>query len=81
MPNRTFVILGPDMGDVPSHWDRQQWQWVEGAAGDKPSPSCVYTAAVLDFPPAELPTGVGCIVDISTGKQWTPCMGEGENRI
>jgi hypothetical protein len=77
MPKRTFVILGPDDGDgIPCHWDREFWQWMEGAAGDSPSPSCVFTEEeIFAFPPSELPTGAGCIVDISTGKQWMPCMG------
>ena len=84
MPNRTYLILGPDGTDeVPMHWDRTFWQWVEGEAGNKPSPSCVYTGAELQIPFREYPlgaVGVGCLED---GQCLTfPPTGEGsENKI
>ena len=82
MVNRTFIILGPDAGDVPSHWDREFWQWVEGAAGDVPGPSCVYTAEELRFPLAEYPSGGVGVACLETGQILTLPRGGGlENKI
>jgi len=80
---RTFVILGPDDGDgIPQHWDREFWQWMEGAAGDSPSSSCIYTEAEIDFPLGEFPVGVVSMVCLETGHQLTsPMWGGSENKI
>jgi len=80
MPNRTFLILGPDDGDgIPQHWDREFFGWSEGEAGNKPSPSCVFMGVEIDFPIRELPGGVVAVVCLETGQTLTP---EGsENKI
>lgn len=84
--NKTFVILGPDDGDgIPQHWDREFWRWMEGAAGAKPSSSCVYSRdEVFAFPPKELPGGGVGIINVTTGWMYKPLPypGEGdENNI
>ena len=70
MSERTFVILGPgdDDDDIPKHWNKATWQWVED---DGTIPETLFTRTeVFNFPPGELPLGVQGIIDTETGRQW-----------
>ena len=89
MSDKTFIILGPGEGgdDIPTHWNRVTWQWVEG---NGTIPETLYSRTeVVSFPSRELPVGGHGIIDVATGNQWfvnnTPTPGEGgeesENKI
>ena len=82
MPNKTFIILGPDGNDgVPMHWNRESFEWVESAA---PSFLTLYSKLeIVSFPPRELPVGVGCLMDMENGVEWVPLPmgGWGPNKI
>ena len=81
MSKRTFSILGPDgPDDVPMHWDRKFWQWVESGAATS---ATTYTKEeIFAFPPGELPTGAGCVVDRATFTVYPLPPGEGaESKI
>jgi len=69
MPKQTFVILGPDDDDgIPQHWDREFWQWMEGAGGDSPSPSCIYQREELQpILTHEYPVGAVGVTCLETG--------------
>ena len=71
MPNKTFIILGPDGNDgVPMHWNRETWGWGESAL---PCKETLYSGnEVFSFPPRELPGGSGCIMNIATGTMYYP---------
>jgi hypothetical protein len=80
MPNRIYLILGPDGNDeLPMHWDHDFWQWVEsGALAD----STLYTEhEVFGFPPGQLPVGATCIMDLAAGIMYTSPMEGGQNKI
>lgn len=83
MPESTYIILGPDKGNVPSHWNRQRWQWVEGDAGEKPSSACVYKQSEIGFPREQYPLGVVGLGCLETGLvlDLTPPLGDGEDKI
>lgn len=71
MPNKTFIILGPDGDDgVPMHWNRETWGWGESAA---PSFLTLYAnTEVFSFPPRELPVGMVSIMNTATGVMYHP---------
>ena len=79
MANRTFVILGPDGSDeIPMHWDREFWQWMETPEGSKPRASSIYSAAELQIPLNQYPTGGEGVFCLETGQMLTLPRGGGD---